>query len=280
MSLLEKRTKNLSRGLSSSLTKLTKEVTPKSVHHLRTTIRRIETLIASTPLDLSKKQKTSQGKLANLRRRAGKVRDFDVQLDLLGAIANGSTATDRRMLAEYLQGKREKQAVRLIEDIENIKASKFPSHMKTVFQKVPEAQQPQASGEPLARAKQRLSALGAELLDPDALKPNLLHDLRIKLKKVRYLAELGEESEEQQGFLSALKAVQDALGVWHDWEELANTAEKQFGDRANCPLLLEIRALFTVKESAAKASVAQLFAHSVRKEPRSIDSVQKLAKHA
>src|SRR5262249_26098082 len=153
----------------------------------------------------------------------------DVQLDLLGAIANGSTATDRRMLAEYLQGRREKQAGRLTKDINNVRASKFSSHMKSVFQKVAESQQPQRSGEPSARAKQQLSALGIEFLDPHALKPSALHGLRIKLKKVRYLAELGEESEEQQGFLSALKTVQDALGAWHDWEELANTAEKQFG---------------------------------------------------
>lgn len=280
MILLEKRIKNLSRGLSSSLTRLAKEVTPKSVHHLRTTIRRVETLLASVPLDPSKKQQTSQKRLGALRRRAGKVRDFDVQLELLGAIANGSTATDRTALGEYLQRKREKQAQRLTAEIEDVRASKFSSHMKSVFQKAAQAPRPRASAGPLVRALRQLSALGAEFLDHHDLKPNLLHDVRIKLKKVRYLAELGEESEEQRSFLTEMKAVQDALGTWHDWEELAATADKQFGDRANCPLLLEIRALFAAKESAAKAAVAQLFARHVRKQPRSTDSVLALAKRA
>jgi CHAD domain-containing protein len=280
MILLEKRIKSLSRGLSSSLTKLAKEVTPKSVHHLRTTIRRVETLLASHPLDLNKKQQTSQKKLAELRRRAGKVRDFDVQLGLLGAIANGSTATDRIMLGEYLQRKREKQAERLTAEIEDVRASKFSSHMKGVFQKASEAPQRRGSPGPLVRARRQLSALGAGFLDQHDLKPNLLHDVRIKLKKVRYLAELGEESEEQRSFLSELKAVQDALGTWHDWQELANTAEKQFGDRANCPLLLEIRALFAARQSAAQGAVAQLFARNVRKQPRPTDSVRALAKRA
>src|SRR5215472_17633804 len=139
MILLDKRIKSLSRGLSSSLTKLAKEVTPKSVHRLRTTIRRVETLVASVPLDLSKKQAASQEELAALRRRAGRVRDFDVQLELLGAIANGSTATDRIMLGEYLQRKREKQAERLTAEIKDVRASKFSSHMKSVFQEAAQA---------------------------------------------------------------------------------------------------------------------------------------------
>src|SRR5262249_60215420 len=81
MSPLEKRIKNLSRGLSLSVTKLAKDIAPRYVHRLRTTIRRIEALVASAPLDLSKKQQGSLKKMAALRKRAGRVRDLDVQLD-------------------------------------------------------------------------------------------------------------------------------------------------------------------------------------------------------
>ena len=83
-------------------------------------------------------------------------------------------------------------------------------------------------------------------------------EIRIRLKKIRYLAELGEESSETKAFLAAIKSVQDALGAWHDWEELAKTAEKEFDSRVNCPLLVEVRALFAAKRSAAVAAVSDL----------------------
>jgi CHAD domain-containing protein len=279
MSPLEKRIKNLSRGLSLSVTKLAKDIAPRYVHRLRTTIRRIEALVASAPLDLSKKQQGSLKKLAALRKRAGRVRDLDVQLDLLGAIANGSTATDKSMLAELLQQKREKHAERLKRGIEQYRTPKFSSHVKSVFRKAAEASQGQGPAEALRRAKEQLAALGAEFEDHQALKPSLLHEVRIKLKGIRYLGELGEESEEQQRFLGEMKNVQDALGAWHDWEELTKTADKQFGDRANCPLLLEIRALFGARQSAARAAALQLFARNIRKQPRTA-SVRVLAKRA
>src|SRR5260370_37843182 len=120
---------------------------------------------------------------------------------------------------------------------------------------------------------------GAEFSDQAALTPSLLHEVRIKLKMIRYLAELGEESEERQRFLHEMKNVQDALGTWHDWEELVKTAEKQFGDRANCPLLLEIRALVAAKESAAKTAPIPLLSRNRRKQPRTA-SPRALAKPA
>jgi CHAD domain-containing protein len=279
MSLLEKRVDTLSRGLSWSITKLTKEVRPRHVHLLRTTIRRVETLVTSVPLDLSKKQQTALDKLAKLRKRAGKVRDFDVQLDLLGAIANGSTASDKSLLAEYLQGKREKQADRLRSAIDKFKGSKSPMLLKEVFQHSAEASHAARQADALIRAKQHLGGLSEEFADPQSLKSNLLHDVRIRLKMIRYLAEQGEESEQQKQFLDEMKNVQDALGAWHDWEELATTAEAQFGDRANCPLLLEIRALFAAQQTAAKNAVLQLFARNIRKFPRAA-SLRVTAKRA
>ena len=267
MSLLEKRIDNLSRGLSWSVTKLTKEVRPRHVHRLRTTIRRVETLVASVPLDLNKKQKTALEELATLRRRAGKVRDFDVQLDLLGAIANGSTATDKSLLAEFLQGKREKQAGRLQSASAKFKTSKFPMIIKGVFQHVAAASQTARQADALSRAEEDLAGLSEEFADQQSLKASVLHDVRIRLKKIRYLAEQAEESERQKHFLGEMRSVQDALGTWHDWEELANTAEGQFGDRANCPLLLEIRALFAAQQSAAKNAALQLFARNIHKLP-------------
>ena len=129
MSLLEQRIKKLSEGLSSAVAKLGDQVSPKSVHRLRTTIRRIESLIAYTRPDLGKKQQRSLENLGALRKRAGKVRDLDVQMSLLGAMANGSTAGDRRVLTDLLKRKRGRQAERLSSATRELQGSKFFVHL-------------------------------------------------------------------------------------------------------------------------------------------------------
>jgi len=106
------------------------------------------------------------------------------------------------------------------------------------------------------------------------------------MKMIRYLAALGEESGEQHHFLEELKTVQDALGAWHDWEELSKTVEKHFGDRVNCPLLLETRALLAARYAAANGAVMALFAKQAiaalpaQKQPQPERSPLALAKRA
>jgi CHAD domain-containing protein len=115
----------------------------------------------------------------------------------------------------------------------------------------------------------------------ESVKPNRLHEARIQLKKIRYLAELADESPERETFLKELKAVQDAVGDWHDWQELAKLAEKRFGDRVNCALLREVRALYAARQSGATAAVSRLFASPVsRKPPRSAQVSRTFARHA
>src|SRR5205807_8773356 len=105
-----------------------------------------------------------------------------------------------------------------------------------------------------------LLRLAADVPGSENRKPCLLHKLRVSLKRIRYTAELAEESGVREHFLETLKSVQDAVGEWHDWESLVNIAETQFGDRVNCPLLVEMRSLFAAKYSAANSAVAGLLA--------------------
>src|SRR6185312_12191041 len=87
--------------LSSAL-KVKEGVAAKRVHRLRTTIRRIDSLVNFVQPELREKQRSALDELAALRKRAGKVRDIDAQIALLPEIANGSTATDRRTVQERL----------------------------------------------------------------------------------------------------------------------------------------------------------------------------------
>lgn len=283
MTPLEKRLLRLAEGVASSYGKLAKDVSSKSVHRLRTTIRRTESLVAFVHPDLGRKQQKAMEVLAELRKRAGKVRDLDVQVDLIGDIGNGSTAGDRKVLTDFLKARRAKQADRLSSLIAKTKDTRLFSQLHRIAEKVGMASL-EATGMALDQAIEQLSKVAAEYGAHRSHRPSALHQVRIKLKMIRYLAELGEESAEQQRFLEELKQVQDALGAWHDWEELFKTAEKHFGERLNCPLLLEVRALLAARYAAAGGAVVALFSRQsappAQKPPQSMVLMETLARRA
>ncbi len=276
MTLTEKRIKTLARGVSSTVAKLQEEVSPKRVHGLRTTIRRIQSIMDYGQPRLNRKQHDALDELSRLRKRAGKVRDLDIQIALLNVLGNASAAADSRTLKETLQEKRARQAVRLIAIARKAERSKFLSHLGQLAQAVRSSAANSEPDAPLRLAQKQIAELAGRYGTHPQLKPKRLHEVRIALKMVRYLAELSEESEAQQRLLQQLKAVQDALGEWHDWEELSRTAEKQFSHRTNSTVLVEIRALFAARHTAALSAVSQLFnqhaAPVARKQPRSVPS--------
>ena len=284
MALLEQQIKGLTSDLSEVVSKLSEEATPKSVHRLRTTIRRLESLISYANPDLGKKLERSLEKLGELRKRAGRVRDIDVQTSLLDQLGNGSTARDRKALISLLEKKRERQVKRLRSTLTRFADDKLFFRLERVAERVGAG--PTGANRPLApleEARLQLSRLAADFSSHTSLKPNRLHEARIQLKKIRYLAELADDSDEREAFLDQLKAVQDAVGEWHDWEELTKLAEKRFADRVNCALLREVRALFAARESTAVSSVIRLFAKPItaeKKPPATVSSPRMLARHA
>jgi CHAD domain-containing protein len=283
MTLLEKRMRGLNKDLSGAISKVTGKPAPKVVHRLRTTIRRIESLVSYSHPDLKKKLERSLEKMADLRKRAGKVRDLDVQMGLLKTLGNGSTVRDRKILAAILEKKRERQVKRLESTINKIQESKFFSRMERIA--VHAGVVKDGKDRPLAPLEEATAQLAVMAHDfaRYALKPGRLHEARVTLKRIRYLAELAEESPAQKDFIRELKSVQDAVGEWHDWQELTGTAEKRFADRVNCALLREVRALLSARHSAATSAIQNLFTLAAapdRKPPGSAQSFKTATRSA
>jgi CHAD domain-containing protein len=283
MTLLEKRMRGLNQDLSGAISKVTGKPAPKVVHRLRTTIRRIESLVSYSHPDLKKKLERSLEKMADLRKRAGKVRDLDVQMGLLDTLGNGSTVRDRKTLAAILEKKRERQVKRLESAVKKIQDSKFFSRMEQIA--VHAGVVKDGKDRPLAPLEEAIAQLAVMASDfaRRALKPGRLHEARITLKRIRYLAELAEESAAQKNFIRELKLVQDAVGEWHDWQELTGTAEKRFSDRVNCALLREVRALLGARHSAATSAIQNLFTLALapgRKPPGSAQSFKTTTRSA
>lgn len=284
MTLLEKRMRGLNRDLSTAVSKVLDDSKPKSVHRLRTTIRRIESLVSYANPDIGKKEERSLEKLTDLRKRAGKVRDFDVQKDLLGTLGNGSTAKDRKTLAELLEKKREQRAKRLEAAVKKLHEEKFFARLDRIAEHAADLQdgknRPLA---PLEEAKVQLAEMAKDFGAGQTMTPSRLHGARVALKRIRYMAELAEESAEQKEFMRELKSAQDAIGDWHDWQELTERAEKRFSYRASCPLLREARTVLSARHSDAISAVHRLFSltqASARKPPRSAQTLRTTARHA
>jgi CHAD domain-containing protein len=94
--------------------------------------------------------------------------------------------------------------------------------------------------------------------DAIAAFPNLdtdcLHDFRKRIKNVRYLAELFAKTDPQAAHLAtALKAMQGAIGEWHDWQELAQLAARQLRKRHKGGVLT--RLLETLSEESLQKAL-------------------------
>jgi CHAD domain-containing protein len=284
MTLLEKRMRGLNRDLSTTVSKVLDDAKPKRVHRLRTTIRRIESLVRYANPDLGKKEERVLEKMADLRKRAGKVRDFDVQINILETLGNGSATKEREALAELLQEKREQRAKRLESALKKIHGAKFFNRLDQIAELDGVLQDGEnRSWGPLEKAKAQLAEMADDFDSSETIKPSRLHEVRIALKQIRYMAELAEDSAEQKAFMRELKSVQDAIGVWHDWLELTEKAEKRFSDRANSPLLREARTVLSARHSDAISSVKKLFSKAqapAKKPSRSDRSLRTAARSA
>jgi len=275
--------RGLNRDLSDAVSKVLDDAKPKSVHHLRTTIRRIESLVSYANPNIGKKEERSLEKLTDLRKRAGKVRDFDVQQDLLDTLGNGSTVKDRKTLKDLLEKKRDRQAKRLESAVKKIQA-KFFGRLDGIAEQAGALQdgknRPLA---PLEEAEAQLARMAEDFGLAQTMKPSRLHGARMALKRIRYMAELAEESAEQKELMRELKSAQDAIGDWHDWQELTERAEKRFSDRASCPLLREARTVLSARYSDAISAVHKLFSltqEPTRKSPGAAQSLQTAARRA
>jgi CHAD domain-containing protein len=97
------------------------------------------------------------------------------------------------------------------------------------------------------------------------------------------MAELAEESAEKKDLMRKLEFTQDALGDWHDWQELTERAEKRFSDRASCHLLSEARTVLSSRYSDAISALHKLLSlmqEPARKPPRAAQSSAAAARHA
>jgi len=224
--------------LFSKLEKVTDQIeskpTPETVHQLRTTIRRIETLLtaAGQPNDKLIKQ------LSRVRRRAGRVRDIDVQTAALRGIRLESVRRDKTSVLRALSKTHSKLVKKLAKALEEELAAGLAKRMKRAATELETARSHRRKPKDFtAIALDSFAKLGQ---DHPPLTAANLHDFRMACKRVRYVAEMAD-SPRSQAVVAQLKRIQDAIGEWHDWLTLTETANEVLSTPTS-PLLSVLRA--------------------------------------
>jgi len=92
--------------------------------------------------------------------------------------------------------------------------------------------------------------LSNELATPATLNRKNLHAYRLKIKELRYVLEIADDPG-NQGLIDKLSEVKDAIGEWHDWEELIAIAGDVLDHKENCKLLREVKVITSRKYETA-----------------------------
>lgn len=212
---------------------------PKRVHKLRTSTRRVEAILGALRLEEKGRETNLLNRLKKIRRAAGVVRDMDVLTTKAAEVSlDGETHCHVRLL-EHLGAERHRHAERL-RRLLGRHGKAVRRHLQRCEKRVERllseradaAQQPESG-----QAATRVLELSAQLQKFATLSRRNLHEYRKQGKQLRYVLQMAHPQDE--ALVNALEHMQDAIGEWHDWEELVAIAKNAL-DHPRCALIREL----------------------------------------
>lgn len=231
-----------------------KDPNPEDVHQLRTTVRRLEALGDLLQLR-SKSHESKIWKVAGaLRKSAGKVRDLDVLTELARTHGGNRRSAPREELIERIQSmRREALEVlnRKIEKRRKLLTRALAKQRKRILKAVAVDDDKQASN-----CEEPLHDQAAKVIGAGRITQANAHDFRIQVRKLRDM--LGFCDSANRKTLKRLAAVKDAIGVWHDWQELETLAESVLQSPRDERFLHQLRRTTQVKLRDALKSANRL----------------------
>ena len=217
-----------------------KRPSPHVIHSLRTRTRRLQAALQAFAAGTDRLSK----KLKRIRHAAGNVRDLDVLTGYIMMVQVPDKQECRVELLEYLGAERYRRSEQLIASA--LKHGPFLrrrlkriSAQLEALDSAPDNTSTNSASEEMAASALQLSR---ELAIPTRLDRDNLHPYRITVKKLLFLL-LMQKSRSNSHLIDALGEVKDAIGEWHDWQELAALAEKQLGHTRGCELLRSFEAI-------------------------------------
>jgi len=186
--------------------------------------------------------------LGRIRKRAGRVRDLDVQVAALRSLKVPLEPRRKTQLMQRLLELRAEHERKLAKLLKKGQIRELRKRIKRAARGV----KFEPSRDPLLIARKILSPVTAAT---GAVNDDLLHQYRIAVKRARYAAEFAPKSAEAAQFVASLKQLQDALWNWHDWMTLTQTATEHLGEVSQSSL---VAALHNVTRGKFRQAVAAL----------------------
>jgi CHAD domain-containing protein len=244
LSPLQQQSRLVFQRMGRQIGKMIKSTSTDNVHKFRTNSRRIEALVSELAPENGNQKKLLK-LLSKLRKKAGKVRDLDVQVAFLKELRVPDRQDHRAQLLESL----EREQSRRKKKLEKAFTAKTVQELRKRLRRAQTEMQFDGI-EPLALAHRRLPDPGTT-----PLSEKMLHACRIEAKKARYLAELAPDSAEATQFVAELKRAQDAVGEWHDIMKLKDYASELFGGVHDSPLVAVLQNISRAKFRRASGAL-------------------------
>ncbi|MES2222922.1 MAG: CHAD domain-containing protein [Acidobacteriota bacterium] len=241
------------RKLRKHLKRWPKHATPKQVHSLRTTARRFETAMQALALDSNKNERRLLRKMAQLRSRAGKVRDLDVLTGFVAALKMGAEEEECRVqLLEHLGAEHADRNERLHSFAVRHRKS-LRRRLKRTATHLQTWSLDGITG-PTAPGYTMLSELRwqQDLTRPLRLTRKNLHPYRLRVKKLRDMLQMEKDPTDRE-FIETLGRVKDAIGEWHDWQQLLKIASENLHHATKCQFISEFQKITQQKFKHATA---------------------------
>ena len=233
--LVRQRLSVLTRTLPSALSG---DVT--AIHQARVATRRVR---AALPIvTRGARRRKLKKTVSQLTRALGSVRELDVALLTLDELATDASVPTEGidLLRTILKEERHRQYAEMSARIERVNLERLQRKILAAVQRVTERDQDQSNLKRLRvvvkKSGRRAIALQAMMDNAGGIYlPDRLHQVRIAVKKLRYVLEIARELSRSRALarLRTLKAVQDLLGRMHDLEVLITRIRAlQGSDRA------------------------------------------------
>lgn len=207
--------------------------------------------------------------LRDIRNRAGDVRDMDVLTADALTIKEEGELDCLVQLLEYLGAERNKYAKKLRAVIESAGPQlgrDLKQHSKRAEKLLKRAETHPADSDARPATMAKAIELSSDLNEPGRLSRNNLHPYRLKVKELRNVLQLSDRTSDDE-FFEKLGVVKDAIGEWHDCEELITIARKSLDHGPSCKLIKHLNMISTSKYEKALSSTNQMRSHYLKHRP-------------
>ena len=250
--------------LHRSLKRFPSQPAPEDVHRLRRQIRTLEAIVDALTSGREREDRHLLKTLIRIDKSAGKVRDMDVLVELACSLRTGHNDECLVQLLEYLGDRRFKAAAKLqaIISAQREKACHSLERCPRLIDKSLSPSKTSASTTLSMNTAALVQSLSRELSNSPRLNKDSLHSYRLKIKELRSILQLLTEGDKK--FIADLGEAKDAIGKWHDWNELAAITERVVGRGPACGVQRQVQQISRQKLKRAIAIANEIRNKSLR----------------